>query len=324
MAATEREPRILVVGEALVDIVRRADGAVTETPGGSPANVALTLGRLGRAPQLLSAVGADRRGEGVRNWLAASRVDLVGTRLERTSTAQATLDARGAATYEFAIDWRLDAADAVGADVLHVGSIGAALDPGARSVSEIVDRHRGLALIGCDPNVRPSLIEDSTVSRERIRGLLARADVVKASDEDLAWLYPGVDAMTAARGLLRAGPVLVVMTQGSAGVVALRGGDELRVPAVPVDVVDTVGAGDTFMGALLDGLLQHGVSGSESRARLVALAHSALTGILHRCALAAAITVGRPGADPPTRAELDARAEDTSSPRLAALARRPA
>ncbi|MGW9111874.1 carbohydrate kinase family protein [Microbacterium sp. NPDC055683] len=313
MAALERAPRILVVGEALVDIVRRADGAVTETPGGSPANVALTLGRLGRTPQLLSAVGADRRGEKIRNWLAASGVDLVGTRLERTSTAQATLDARGAATYEFAIDWRVDVTDAVPADVLHVGSIGAALDPGARSVSEIVDRHRGLALIGCDPNVRPSLIEDSADSRERMRGLLARADVVKASDEDLAWLYPNVDAMTAARGLLRAGPLLVVMTQGPDGVVALRDDDEVRVPAVPVDVVDTVGAGDTFMGALLDGLLLQGVSGRESRARLVELTPSALAEILHRSALAASITVGRFGADPPTPADLDAVAASSRS-----------
>lgn len=305
MAAAEREPRILVVGEALVDIVRRADGAVTETPGGSPANVALTLGRLGRAPQLLSAVGADRRGEEVRGWLAASGVDLVGTELERTSTAQATLDAHGAATYEFAIDWRVDAADAAPADVLHVGSIAAALDPGAGSVSEIVDGHRGRALISVDPNIRPSLVPDTVESRARIRALLARADVVKASDEDLAWLYPDVDALTAARGLLQGGPVLVVMTRGSAGVIALRGEDELRVPAVPVDVVDTVGAGDTFMGALLDGLIPHDVSGSDSRARLTALDRSALSEILRRSALAASITVSRLGADPPTRAELD-------------------
>ena len=308
MTAAERDPRILVVGEALVDIVRRADGAVTETPGGSPANVALTLGRLGRAPQLLTAVGADRRGDEVRGWLAASGVDVVGTVLERTSTAQATLDAHGAATYEFAVDWRVDPADAPSADALHVGSIAAALDPGAASVSDIVERHRGLALISCDPNVRLSLIEDSVASRERMRGLLARADVVKASDEDLAWLFPGSDVRAAGRELLGAGSLLVVITQGAAGVIALRGEEELRMPAVPADVVDTVGAGDTFMGALLDGLLRHGVCGSASRARLTALDPSAVVDILRRSALAASITVSRPGADPPTRAELDARA----------------
>ncbi|MEV7632252.1 PfkB family carbohydrate kinase [Microbacterium sp. NPDC089318] len=307
MPVAEREPRVLVVGEALVDIVRRADGGTTETPGGSPANVALTLGRLGHAPQLLTAVGADRRGEKLQRWLAASGVDLVGTKIERTSTAQATLDAHGAASYEFEVDWRIDAADAARADILHVGSIAAALEPGARTVSDIVDRHRGLALIGCDPNVRPSLIEDSVASRQKMHELLARADVIKASDEDLAWLYPGLDAMTAARELLLAGALLVVLTQGSAGAIALRGDDEVRVPAVPVDVVDTVGAGDTFMGALLHGLLRHGISGSTSRASLGLLSLPRLIQILRRSTLAASITVSRPGADPPTWAELYAQ-----------------
>lgn len=307
MTGRERGPGILVVGEALVDIVRRADGVVTETPGGSPANVALTLGRLGRAPHLLSAIGVDRRGEEVRRWLGESGVAVGGTILDRTSTAVAALDRHGAATYEFAVDWHLSAEDAPSeAEVLHVGSIAAVRDPGATAVSEIVDRHRGRSLIAVDPNVRTSLIDDPETARSRIRSLLARADVIKASDEDIAWLHPGEDLRTAARGMLHAGAILVVITRGEAGVIALRGDDELRVPARPVAVVDTVGAGDTFMGALLDGLLEHGVSGAASRARLHALDRSVLVEILARSARAAAITVSRPGADPPTRGDLDA------------------
>lgn len=308
MRETERDPRILVVGEALVDIVRRADGTVTEAPGGSPANVALTLGRLGRAPRLLTAIGADRRGDDVRRWLLASGVEVGGTTLAHTSTAAATLDEHGAASYEFSVDWRLDAGDPLGAAVLHVGSIAAVLDPGATAVSQLVDRYRGRALISCDPNVRPSLIEDAEDARRRIRALMARADVVKASDEDIAWLHPGVDVRTAARGLLDIGPLLVVITQGSGGVFAARGDEELHIPAVATEVVDTVGAGDTFMGALLDGLQEQGIAGPTSRARLQALERSSLAAILRRSALAASITVSRPGADPPTRAELDAAA----------------
>lgn len=305
MSGQDRGPRILVVGEALVDIVRRADGEVTETPGGSPANVALTLGRLGRAPRLLTAIGADRRGDRVRSWLGEAGVEVGGTVLDRTSTAQATLDSHGAASYEFAIDWRLDATGVLPVDMLHVGSIAVALDPGAAAVSQLVDQHRGRALISCDPNVRPSIIEDSEESRQQMRALMARADVIKVSDEDIAWLRPGVDVQTAAREMLSAGSLLVVITQGAAGAFAVRGEEEVRIPPFVVDVVDAVGAGDTFMGALLDGLLEHGVAGPSSRKRLKALDLSSLSEILRRSALAASITVSRFGADPPTRAELD-------------------
>ncbi|MFP3712445.1 carbohydrate kinase family protein [Puerhibacterium sp. TATVAM-FAB25] len=299
------QPEVLVVGEALVDVVHRADGSIDENPGGSPANVALTLGRLGHRPRLLTSVGDDARGRAVRAWLEASGVTLQGRPATRTSTATARLDADGAASYEFSIQWQLDDAVVGVADALHVGSIAAVLEPGATVVSHLVDRHRDRALVSYDPNIRPSLVDDPGATKRRALSLIERADVVKASDEDIAWLHPGEDVETVARRWLASGPALVVVTRGAAGAVAVTRDVDVAVDPVGVDVVDTVGAGDTFMGALLDGLLDEGAHGLEARTTLASLTEARLRPLLHRCALAAAITVSRSGADPATRAELD-------------------
>jgi fructokinase len=296
---------VLVVGEALVDIVHRADGSIDESPGGSPANVALALGRLARRPRLLTSLGDDAHGRTVRAWLEASDVVLEGTPAARTSTAIARLDALGAASYAFAIDWRLEGSGVDVADALHVGSIAATLDPGAAAVAELVDRHRGRALLTYDPNIRPSLVDDPESVRRRVRSLIERADVVKASDEDVAWLHPGASIAEVARLWCRSGPSLVVVTLGSDGCLAIAPGFGVRVPGVPVDVVDTVGAGDTFMAALIDGLLGEGAFGVRARNVLDSLGEERLSSLLERSALAASVTVSRPGADPPTRAELE-------------------
>ena len=297
--------RILVAGEALIDIVHRSDGRVDEVPGGSPANVAITLGRLGREPHLLTRVGDDERGARLRGWLGASGVTIDGAPAPRTSTATARLDATGAARYEFAIDWDVDASALPAPDVLHTGSIGAFLEPGARAISDLVDRVRTSALITYDPNIRPTLVDEPDRVRGRVLSLVERADVVKASDEDLAWLHPGEDPLEVAARWSRASGALVVVTAGEAGAWATRGDAVLRAEPVRVDVVDTVGAGDTFMGALIDGLVAAGCAGAGGRDALRALDDGRLQSILTRSARAAAITVSRPGADPPTRAELD-------------------
>ena len=299
-------PDVLVVGEALVDVVHRADGSIDESPGGSPANVALALGRLGRRPRLLTSLGEDAHGRTVRAWLEASDVVLEGAPAARTSTAIAHLDALGAASYEFAIDWQIESDGVEAADALHVGSIAATLEPGAAAVAALVDRHRGRALISYDPNIRPSLIDDSASVRRRVLSLVERADVIKASDEDVAWLHPGERIEDVAQRWLRSGPSLVVVTLGSEGCLALAPGLEVRLPAVIVDVVDTVGAGDTFMAALIDGLLSEGAFGIRARNVLESLGEERLTSLLQRSAIAAAITVSRPGADPPTGSELEA------------------
>ncbi|SEB92781.1 fructokinase [Paramicrobacterium humi] len=299
-------PDVLIVGEALVDIVHRADGSVDEKPGGSPANVALTLGRLERHPRLLTSFGRDAPGNALRAWLDTSRVRVHGAPSEFTSTAVAHVGADGSATYSFSIAWDVDADSESDADVLHVGSIAAVLEPGASAVSDFVDRHRGRGLVSYDPNVRPRLMKNEGDVRARMLGLIERADVVKASDEDLEWLHPGEPIADVARQWVRSGPLLVVVTRGGRGALAVTNELEIDVPGVPVEVVDTVGAGDTFMGALIDGLLTEGVFGSNARSALQTLEKRRLSTLLSRAAKAAAVTVSRPGADPPTLAELDA------------------
>ncbi|QEO13812.1 carbohydrate kinase [Agromyces intestinalis] len=308
MNASAPTPDVLVVGEALVDIVHRADDSIDESPGGSPANVALALGRLGRSPRLLTSIGDDPHGRSVRAWLAASEVSVHGLPATRTSTALARLDAQGAATYEFDLEWSVDTSNVATADALHVGSIAATLEPGATAVADLLDRHHDRALVTYDPNIRPSLIDDREAVRRQVRSLIARADVIKASDEDVVWLHPGEDIADVARRWSRSGPALVVITSGASGCFAVAPGFELSVPAIAVEVVDTVGAGDTFMAALIDGLLGAGAFGVDARAAIASLEKGRLTELLHRSALAASVTVSRPGADPPLLEELMAAA----------------
>ncbi|WP_263118109.1 carbohydrate kinase [Cellulomonas sp. RIT-PI-Y] len=298
-------PDILVAGEALIDVVHRHDGTVEEAPGGSPANVALALGRLGRRPRLLTALGTDPRGERVRLWLEASQVRLHAVRAPQTSISTAYLGPDGAAHYDFSITWDLRGAEVPEAEVLHIGSLGATVGPGASEVSDLVDRHRGRALVTYDPNIRPRMIDDGDTVRDAVHDLIRRADVVKASDEDLDWLHPGADHVQAARSWCRTGPGLVVVTRGRSGALAVSGDRVIDVPGVPTEVVDTVGAGDTFMGALIDGLASQGVAGATARTDLTGLGEGRLSALVRRAARAAAVTVSRPGADPPTTAQLD-------------------
>lgn len=297
-------PRILVVGESLIDVVRRADGRIEEIPGGSPANVAITLGRLGRSPRLLTALGADGHGRVLRDWLAESGVEVAHAEIPRTATATAELDRTGAATYVFDIAWSLSGATAEDADVIHVGSIAGLLDPGADEVLHIVEAGRPGALVTYDPNIRPALVSDGAETRRRVESLVAQADVVKASDEDLHWLYPGFNPRDAARAWQASGPAVVIVTEGAKGAFAVADCGELEVPGRRVSVVDTVGAGDTFMGALIDGLISAGWADGAARDALRAADSAQLASILDWAARAAAVTVSRPGADPPRRGEV--------------------
>lgn len=302
------ERLVLVVGEALIDLVQRADGSRDEAPGGSPANVALTLGRLGRHPQLLTSLGEDDRGRTVRAWLEESgvRVSTASAAGARTSTATALLDATGAATYEFDLAWAVDGELAGGADVLHVGSIATVLEPGASDVARLVEARRATATITFDPNIRPALIDDAMAARSRVEQLVRLADVVKVSDEDLLWLHPNRDLAEAAALWLAVGPAVVVVTQGGEGALALTAQGRVWASAPRATVVDTVGAGDTFMGAFIDGLIDADLIGADRRAALREVPLGVLDGIMRRSAEAAAVTVSRLGADPPTRAELAA------------------
>jgi len=300
----------LVVGEALIDVVHRADGTVDVHPGGSPANVALTLGRLGRPARLLTSFGTDAYGDRIRSWLRGSDVSVVdgSDGAARTSVATARLSDTGSATYEFELEWAIPSVtlDPAQAAVVHTGSIGAVLEPGATGVVSVLDAHRAHATVTYDPNLRPSLMGSAADVAPRVEELVGRSDVVKVSDEDLAWLVPGRDPVDVARGWLAQGPALVVVTLGGEGAVAVSAQGVTGVPAQRVEVVDTVGAGDSFMGALIDGLWHEGLLGAANRPALRAIPGDAVVRVLSRCVHVAAITVSRAGANPPRRAELEA------------------
>lgn len=297
---------VLVIGEALVDVVHRADGRVDEVPGGSPANVAITLGRLGRAPRLLTRLADDARGRAVRTWLEDSGVSVDAVPARRTATATAHLDADGSASYVFDIGWDLAGArPAPSAGIVHTGSIASLLTPGADEVGRLVARARAESLVTYDPNIRPALLGEPEGVRRRVEALVAEADLVKASDEDLRWLYPGEHLVAVAERWLASGPAAVVVTTGAGGSFAVSRAGVASAPAQRVTVVDTVGAGDTFMGALIDTLLGSGYTDAAARTDLRAIQTAQLQAMLAVAARAAAITVSRPGADPPRREELD-------------------
>jgi fructokinase len=293
--------RAVVVGEALVDVLHRADGSVSRSPGGSPANVAVTLGRLGVPVELITQLGGDPAGDAVRAWLAASGVTVTASRPAggRTSTATARLDPTGAAGYEFDLDWSLPMPRVDRAASLHVGSVAALLAPGADTVERLA-AGAGDALVSYDPNIRAALVTDPAGVRARVERLVALAHVVKASDDDLAFLYPGESPAGVAHRWRAAGPALVVVTSGAAGLFATTTAGDVEVAAPAVTVADTVGAGDTCMGTLIAELLALG-----GRAALDRPDPDAVHRVLRHCVRNAAVTVSRPGADPPWDRELD-------------------
>ncbi|KSU56293.1 carbohydrate kinase family protein [Microbacterium enclense] len=309
-----RELDVVVLGEALIDIVITSAGAA-ERPGGSPANVTVALGRLGRDAALVARVADDDRGGVLRAWLSASGVDLhTAGDPERTATARAMIDERGNATYDFDIDWTLPSpVEIPAARIFHTGSVAATLAPGADEVRAAVERARATALISYDPNIRPALTGGVADARVRVEAIVALSDVVKASAEDAAWLYPGVAPVEVAREWVALGAGLVVITDGDAGSLGVTAHATVEIPAVPTLVVDTVGAGDTFMGTLLDGILNISGDTAELREAVRALDDATLPPLLHRAAAAAAITVGREGMDPPTREDLQRSAASKES-----------
>jgi fructokinase len=348
---------VLVVGEALVDVVDRgalagelgdlaggsgdgtaggsgtrgpgdteaatapgaADGTsgggparrIDRHPGGSPANVALGLARLGHSVRFATRLGRDEDGLLVREHLESDGVRLVDGSVvdDRTSTATATLDATGAATYVFDLHWELPDVDLSDVAHLHTGSIAATLSPGAARVRAAVAAASAAgATTSYDPNLRPRIMGSPDVERPGIERLVSASDVVKASDEDLAWLYPGEAADDVVRRWAGLGPALVVVTRGEQGATATRAaapGELLAVAPRPVAVVDTVGAGDAFMSGLLSGLLDAGLlGGREARRALQDAAAEQIHEALSRAVWTSSVTCGRAGAQPPTRSEL--------------------
>lgn len=296
----------LVIGECVADIVRAPAGSGAADrvhPGGSPANVACGLALLGRDVTLLTQLADDPSGRLIEAHLKGAGVRIaLGGAPARTPSAVVGLDDRGRATYTFDIAWTLEGGDPADASPshVHIGSIAAVTAPGADTVLAETERLRDRATVSYDPNVRPELMGEHTEAVARVERCVALSDLVKASDEDLAWLYPGEDPQTVAARWLALGPAVVLVTRGADGSLALTRRDTVAVGAPPVSVVDTVGAGDSFMSAVLDALA------GQDRTTLGALSAEELAGLLARAGAAAAVTVSRAGAQPPDRAELDA------------------
>jgi fructokinase len=305
---------IVCCGEALIDFLprRSADGAAVYQPfnGGSIFNTAIALGRLGVPTGFFSGLSSDFFGDSLRDGLKASEVDLRYVKTwDKPSTLAFVKLVDGQARYSFFDDnsasrmlTRKDlprlAADV---EALHFGSISLIPDPGGAALVALLTRESKARVISLDPNIRPSLIADRRGHLARLSRLIPYADILKISDEDVAWMTGKKDLAAAARKWLRAGARIVAITRGGEGVEIHTRRFSFSRPSVKVKVADTVGAGDTFTAGLLASLRRQGLL---HKGKLAAIAETDLRIAVEFAARAAAVTVSRPGADPPWAREL--------------------
>lgn len=306
---------VVVVGEALVDLTADEDDPTrfTAHPGGSPANVAVTLARLGTPVRFAGRLAGDGFGRLLRDHLSANGVDLslCVDAAEPAGLAVVTTNLEGRTEYTFhatgTADWQWKTAELphgldAGTLAIHTGSMALALPPGGQAIAVwLAAQRRAGRVISIDPNVRPAVLGDPGAYRPRLESWVARSDIVKASVDDLAWVYPGEDPDGVALRWSARGPALVVITHGADGVDAVVDGQIVRRPARPTAVVDTVGAGDAISGALLDWLARRD---RLSRPGLAALTLTEVAAALDFAAEVAAVTVSRAGVDPPQRDDL--------------------
>jgi fructokinase len=308
-------PVLTVIGEALVDLVPDgATGEYREKPGGSPFNVAVGLARLGNRTSLMARFADDRYGRLLRSTAATEGIDLnaAAAASESATVATASVDEAGQVTYEFDMDgtadWQWTAAElrelSPGTELLHFGSIASWTPPGDARIAYLVGELRagGGVLISYDPNVRPAVFGGRDRGIDRVERGVSDAHVVKASREDVEWLYPELAPADVAARWSRLGAKLVVVTDGADGATAYRGTRApLRRPGRRVTVVDTIGAGDAFTAGLLTGLARRRLHRNR---RLEGIADGILADIVDEAVLVSAITCEREGADPPRLDEL--------------------
>ncbi len=300
---------IVVCGEALIDMIHNGDGTRRAAPGGGPFNTARALARLGVPTAFLGRLSTDAFGRDLAGLLKEDGADLQFATIgpESTTIAVADVDSEGFAEYQFLIQgtsapnltpemlpehFRPDVS------ALHLGTLGLVLEPMASTLAGLAERESGRRLLMLDPNIRLGLIPEDEY-RERLRTVISQSTIVKASDTDVAWLYPEVDYERAADLLLNEGARLAVVTLGADGAFGAHHDFRVRVAAPPVDVVDTIGAGDAFGAALLAWLHDHGCLNPD-----LSLEEDELRAALEFACLAAAITCTRAGADPPRRSEM--------------------
>jgi fructokinase len=303
---------ILVCGEALIDLFvgQPASGALPSeaVAGGSPFNVAIAAARLQRPTAFLSAISDDAFGQFLASRLSEAGVSDAYLRrcALRTTLSVVANDAAGHPSYSFYAEAGADRAlnrDDVPAhlpedvNAIAAGSYALGVEPVASAIEALIVRESGRRVISLDPNVRPRVVGHVEAFRDRFEKLLAHATLVKASAEDIELFYGPVDLASIAWDWLRRGPKLVVFTRGADGPLAYSGKASIARPTPPVDVVDTVGAGDTFHAALLAALDGAGLLTREG----MNLNEADIVRALDYAAAAAALVCTRRGADPPTR-----------------------
>jgi fructokinase len=302
-------PLIVVAGEALIDLIVRADGEIVPITGGSPFNSVRAIARLGVPASWIGGLSSDRFGRMLEAGLAADGVgrDQVQRTDLPTTLALAELGSDGAASYRFyteatsapaVLPGPLAGGIAPSARAFLTGSLGLVLEPMASTLEAVALAVPADQIVMLDPNARPSITRDPDAWRARMARVMARADIVKASAEDLEYLQPGESLDASAAWVRTQGPKVVLVTDGARPVRVLAGDTAALVVAPPVEVVDTVGAGDTFGGAFLACLVHEGV-GPTALGDIAAVLRAARFAVR-----ASAFVCGRAGANPPTLAEL--------------------
>ena len=300
---------IWVCGEALIDKIT-SGGEVREIPGGGPANTAHALARLDLASEFIGGLSTDSYGQLMREQFTAAGVGLKFTPTHElpTCTANVTIASDGSASYIFVIDntatFAYDEkhlpsiAEEVAnqnVEAIYFGTLAAIVEPGASVLFQWMKKAAGKVPIIFDPNIRLTVLGDREKYQASVARFLQIADVVKASSDDIGWLYPDMHEFEVAKSWLDHGVKLVVITRGENGLVGITAEHVIEVPGIEVEVVDTVGAGDTVGAILAEGIVTHGFD----RALTVELSH-----ILHRAVQASALTCSRQGAQPPYKKEL--------------------
>ena len=297
--------QVWVSGEVLIDLI--PDGSERKPiVGGGPANTAKALSKIGIDTQFIDGISSDQYGQMVKNELVTSgvKLDYVKYSDKPTSLALVSLSDSGSASYEFVIektatfdfspDW-LPNPQTERPSLLHIGTLATVIEPGATELFEWAQSVAKVAPIVFDPNIRPAVISDQKKYVMQVERWVSISSAIKVSDEDIRWLYPSLEIDQVINNWLAKGPSLIVVTYGDKGLAGYRVGEKVIVDAVKVVVADTVGAGDTVGAILVEAIVKDGLD---------TLCGLRLEMMLKRAAKAAAITVSRSGANPPTLKEI--------------------
>ena len=298
--------QVWVVGEVLIDLIPNADQHLAVV-GGGPANTAKALAKLGVNTYIIDGISNDEYGQMAKAELLSANVllDYAQFSNKPTCTAKVTLSKSGSASYEFAIEdtatfdfsdlWLPDP-QSLKPSLVHIGTLATVIEPGASVLFEWAQNVAHVAPIVFDPNIRPAVLGDRDEYIKKVEKWVAISSVVKVSDEDLNWLYPGKAIVEIVNKWIEVGVQLVVVTLGDKGITAFRKKEQISVDAVKVVVADTVGAGDTVGAVLVETIVNNGLD---------KLTGEVLKSMLNRAVKAAAITVSRTGANPPSKEEID-------------------